>query len=37
MPIFVDARIPVAFAPATNAGRGDALLIEGAAPRLAPE
>lgn len=29
MPIFVDARIPVAFAPAASAGRGDALLIEG--------
>ncbi len=32
MPIFVDARIPVAFAPAASAGRGDALLIEGDGP-----
>jgi hypothetical protein len=29
MPIFIDARIPVVFAPAGTAGRGDALLIEG--------
>ncbi len=30
MVIFVDARIPVTFAAAATAGRGDALLIEGA-------
>ena len=29
MPIFVDARIPVTFAPAASAGHGDALLIAG--------
>jgi hypothetical protein len=29
MPIFIDARIPVMFAPAASAGRGDAVLIEG--------
>jgi hypothetical protein len=29
MPIFIDARIPVVFAPAGAAGGGDALLIEG--------
>ena len=29
MPIFIDARIPVVFAPAAMAGRGDAVLIEG--------
>jgi hypothetical protein len=29
MPIFIDARIPVVFAPAGAAGSGDAVLIEG--------
>ena len=29
MPIFIDARIPVVFAPAATAGGGDAVLIEG--------
>jgi len=29
MPIFIDARIPVVFAPAATAGSGDAVLIEG--------
>lgn len=29
MPIYVDARVPVLFAPATVAGPSDALLIEG--------
>jgi len=38
MPIFIDARIPVVFAPAATAGNGDALLIEGdaAAPEGVP-
>lgn len=38
MPIFVDARIAVTFAPAASAGRGEALLIEGqgAAPDGVP-
>jgi hypothetical protein len=38
MPIFIDARIPVVFAPAAAAGSGDALLIEGdgAAPEGVP-
>ena len=29
MPIFIDARIPVVFAPAATAGSGEAVLIEG--------
>jgi hypothetical protein len=32
MPIFVDARIPVLFAPAATAGPGDALLTEADLP-----
>ena len=38
MPIFIDARIPVIFAPATTAVDGDALLTEGdaAAPEGVP-
>ena len=38
MTIFVDARIPVTFAPAATAGRGDAVLIdgEGAVPEGVP-
>ncbi len=28
MPVFIDARVPVVFAPAATASRGDALLLE---------
>jgi hypothetical protein len=38
MPIFIDARIPVVFAPAATVGSGEAVLIEGdgAAPEGLP-